>query len=84
MSGQQSARFQATRQATIAGVERVVREARQYGAVKCTSSDASIAEVIFYVFAADVRRWLGQEDGSVASGLAHLRALLLVVLTGLE
>ncbi len=83
-SGQESARFQATRQATIRGIERVVSEARRRGTIRCESSDAAIAQVIFYVFAADVRRWLGQKNRSVASGLAHLRSLVTVVLTGLE
>jgi len=83
-SGQESARFQATRQATIRGIERVVSEARRRGSIRCESSDAAIAQVIFYVFAADVRRWLGQEKRSIASGLGHLRSLLTVVLTGLE
>jgi len=83
-SGQESARFQATRQATIRGIERVVTEARRRGSIRCESSDAAIAQVIFYVFAADVRRWLGQKNGSIASGLGHLRSLLTVVLTGLE
>jgi AcrR family transcriptional regulator len=81
-TGRHSERFLATRQATIGSIEQLVREARRRGTVKCTSSDARIAEVIFYVFAADVRRWLGQEDGTVASGIAHLRSLLEVVLSG--
>jgi AcrR family transcriptional regulator len=83
-AGHHSTRFQATRQATIAAVGQVVSEARRRGAVKCESTNATIAEVIFYVFAADVRRWLGQETGSIASGVSHLRTLLSVILTGLE
>lgn len=83
-SGQQSERFQATRRATIACVEKMVSQARKRNAIRCASSDADIAEVIFYVFAADVRRWLGQEKTSIAAGLQHLRTLLAVVLTGLE
>jgi AcrR family transcriptional regulator len=83
-SGQQSARFQATRQATIGSIERVVSEARLRGTIRCESSDAAIAQVIFYVFAADVRRWLGQDNSPIAAGLAHLKKLLTVVLTGLQ
>jgi AcrR family transcriptional regulator len=82
-SGQHSARFQATRQTTIGCVERVVQEARKRGTVSTASSDSVIAEVIFYIFAADVRRWLGQEKASITSGLEHLRTLLKVVLGGL-
>jgi AcrR family transcriptional regulator len=82
-SGEQSARFQATRQFTISSVERVVQEARRRGSIHSTSPDSAIAEVIFYVFAADVRRWLGQEQASIVSGLEHLRTLLTVVLSGL-
>jgi AcrR family transcriptional regulator len=83
-SGQQSERFQATRRATIAGVAKMVSQARKQNAVRCASSDADIAEVIFYVFAADVRRWLGQEKTSIAVGLQHLRTLLTIVMAGLD
>lgn len=83
MAGRQSTRFQATRRTTILCVEKVIREARRRGVVRCASNDASIAEVIFYVFAADVRRWLGQDNSPIAKGLDHLRDLLSVVLTGL-
>jgi AcrR family transcriptional regulator len=82
-SGQQSERFQATRQATIGCVEGIIREARRRGKVRCASSDVAIADVIFYIFAADVRRWLGREKASIHSGLEHLRTLLTVVLGGL-
>lgn len=78
-SGQQSARFQAARRATVACVMNVVSEARRRGMVRSASSDSAIAEVIFSIFAADVRRWLGEDDASIASGLAHLRTLLTVV-----
>ena len=81
-SGEQSARFQATRQRTIVGIENLVREARQRGTIQSSSEDSIIAEVIFYVFAADVRRWLGQSKASIATGLKHLRKLLTVVLEG--
>ena len=58
--------------------------ARRRGKIRCAAYDAAIAEVIFYVFAADVRRWLGKDNSSTASGLAHLKGLFAVVVTGLE
>jgi AcrR family transcriptional regulator len=82
-SGRQSARFQATRQATIFSIERVIAEVRERGGMSSASSDECIAEAIFYLFAADVRRWLGQERSSIADGLHHLGALFSVLLTGL-
>jgi AcrR family transcriptional regulator len=82
-SGRQSARFQATRQATISAIEQVVVDARKRGVISSVSSNARIAEAIFYIFAADVRRWLGEERGSIASGLDHLGDLLTVILVGL-
>src|SRR5271170_3895791 len=82
-SGRQSARFQATRRATISAIEKVISEARTRGVISSASSDACIAEVIFYLFAADVRRWLGQERSSISDGLDHLGGLFTVVLVGL-
>jgi AcrR family transcriptional regulator len=82
-SGRQSARFQATRRATILAIEKVISEVRKRGVISSASSDACIAEAIFYLFAADVRRWLGQEPSSIADGLEHLGRLFTVVLVGL-
>jgi hypothetical protein len=64
-------------------IEKVIGEARKRGFIKSASSDACIAEVIFYLFAADVRRWLGQERSPIADGLDHLGGLFTVVLAGL-
>ncbi len=83
-SGRQSTRFQATRRVTIANVARVVAQARSRGMVKCSYSDENIAEALFYIFAADVRRWLGQEKATITSGLDHLQTLLSIVLCGLQ
>jgi len=83
-SGHQSIRFQVTRRATIASVARLVAQARSSGRVNCIFSDEDVAEAIFYIFAADVRRWLGQEKSTITSGLNHLKTLLSVVLCGLQ
>ena len=83
-SGRQSARFQATRQATIDAVARLVGDARGRGQFASPARDDEIAQVIFYVFAAEVRRWLARDDVSADGGLAHFRRLLGVVVTGLR
>jgi AcrR family transcriptional regulator len=83
-SGHQSVRFQATRKATVGSVTRVVAQARSRGRVNCSFSDENIAEAIFYIFAAGVRRWLGQEKSTIASGMDHLKTLLSIVLRGLR
>jgi AcrR family transcriptional regulator len=83
-SGHQSIRFQSTRRVTIASVARVVAQARTRGRVNCIFSDEDIAEAIFYIFAADVRRWLGQEKSTIRSGMDHLKTLLSIVLCGLQ
>jgi AcrR family transcriptional regulator len=82
-SGRQSARFQETRRETISEIEKVINEVRIRRVISSGSSDACIAEAVFYLFAADVRRWLGEERSSIADGLGHLSGLLTVLLVGL-
>ena len=83
-TGRQSARFLVTRRSTINCIEHVLRRARERGAIKKEANDSHIAEVVFYVFAADVRRWLGQDESSTTAGVEHLRTLLEIILVGNE
>jgi AcrR family transcriptional regulator len=83
-SGQHSARFQATRQMTIAAVETLIVGARERGMLRSAATDAEIARVIFYVFAAEVRHWLAQDDQTPQDGVERFGRLLDVIIAGLE
>jgi AcrR family transcriptional regulator len=82
-AGKQSERFQSTRAATVGHIRHVISDARQRGAVTSAVDDAVIAQAIFYLFAAEVRRWLGSKETSVDHGLAQLRTLFLLLIDGI-
>lgn len=82
--GQQSVRFQAIRAATVDEIERLIRHARNKGEIKSPADDAVAAQIIFYVFAAEVRRWLSEEGASAEAGAEGLKRLLNVVVDGLR
>ncbi|NPD66556.1 TetR/AcrR family transcriptional regulator [Lichenicola cladoniae] len=82
--GQQSVRFQAIRAATVGEIERLIRQARKRGEINSVAGDAMAAQIIFYIFAAEVRRWLGEEEVSAEAGAEGLERLLKVVIDGLR
>lgn len=82
-SGQQSEHFQRTRATTIARIAALVDGAKARGIVDSSQATEAIAEVLFFVFAAQVRRWLGGERITPEAGVQRLRALLNVVDQGL-
>jgi AcrR family transcriptional regulator len=83
-SGQQSERFHEIRSATIGHIEHLILEARKKGGIRQSASDATIAEAVFYLFAAKVRHWLAGKETSVERGLAQLRTLLVLLIEGLS
>ena len=83
-TGMQSEKFQANRQRTIERIEQLVRFGRERGEVESASLDADIARLLFYVFAAEVRRWLGSANMSEDEGLHDLMRLIRIVFAGLE
>ncbi|HKP77544.1 MAG TPA: hypothetical protein VJU34_00290 [Phenylobacterium sp.] len=48
------------------------------------STDADVARLLFYVFAAEVRRWLGSDSTSEDEGLHDLMGLVRIAFAGLK
>jgi AcrR family transcriptional regulator len=83
-SGQHSTRFQSIRGRTVHRIGQLIDRARRAGAITTGERSEVIAEVVFFVFAAQVRKWLSGSSPRPEAGLARLRDLLTVVLNGLE
>jgi AcrR family transcriptional regulator len=81
--GRQSERFQTGREAIISGLEGLVREARKRRALRSSAKDRAIAQLMFGVYQAEIRRWLTGARPKPAAGLARLRAMLRIVIEGL-
>ena len=82
-TGQHSRRFQSIRGRTVRRIGQLIDRARRAGEITTTERSDVIAEVVFFVFAAQVRKWLGGASPKPEAGLARLRDLLTVVLNGL-
>jgi AcrR family transcriptional regulator len=83
-SGRQSERFQTGREAIISGLEGLVREARKRRALRSNAKDRAIAQLMFGVYQAEIRRWLTGAHPKPSSGLARLRAMLRIIIEGLK
>jgi AcrR family transcriptional regulator len=82
-SGQHSGRFQSIRARTIHRISQLIDRAKRAGAIGTTPPTDVVAEVVFFVFAAQVRKWLGGSSQTPQAGLSRLRNLLAVVIGGL-
>jgi AcrR family transcriptional regulator len=83
-SGRQSERFQTGREAIIGGLEGLVREARKRRALRSSAKDRAIAQLMFGVYQAEIRRWLTGAHPKPSAGLARLRAMLRIMIEGLK
>lgn len=83
-TGRQAARFQAGREAIITGIEGLVRNARKNRQLRASAKDRAIAQLIFGVYQAEIRRWLTGKHPKPAAGLMRLRAMLRIVVEGLK
>jgi AcrR family transcriptional regulator len=82
--GRQSARFQAGREQIITGLEAFVRDAREKRQLRPTAKDHVVAQLIFGVYQAEIRRWLSEQHPNPTAGLSRLRAMLRIVIEGLR
>jgi AcrR family transcriptional regulator len=81
-SGQHSGRFQSIRARTIHRISQLIDRAKRTGTIRTTAPTDVVAEVVFFVFAAQVRKWLGGSSHTPEAGLSRLRDLLGVVIGG--
>jgi AcrR family transcriptional regulator len=82
--GRQAERFQSGREAIISGLEVLVRNAKKRRALRSTTKDRAIAQLMFGVYQAEIRRWLSGTNPKPTAGLARLRAMLRIVVEGLK
>jgi AcrR family transcriptional regulator len=83
-TGRQAERFQTGREAIITGIEELVRAAKKKRQLRSTEKDRAIAQLIFGVYQAEIRRWLTGKSPKPSTGLARLRAMLRIVIEGLK
>ena len=83
-TGRQAARFQAGREAIITEIEGLVHAARKKRQLRASAKDRVIAQLIFGVYQAEIRRWLTGKHPKPSTGLTRLRMMLRIVIEGLN
>jgi len=83
-TGAEAARFQEGRRGIVDRVERATMEAQDQGAIGSKETSRTIARLIFAIYQAEVRRWLLEPDPAPEAGLAQLRHVLGLVVSGLD
>jgi AcrR family transcriptional regulator len=83
-SGIHSVRALANRARTLKSIEALVVNARERGEIRLPEPPDFIAWLLFSVFQAENRRWLGLERRDLEEGLSHLWSSVAVVLNGLS
>lgn len=81
--GIQAPRFQEGRLSIVHRVRELVEDAVADGRLTTADPPQSIAEMIFGLYQADLRRWLGEPNPEAADGLARLRGTLEILVRGL-
>ena len=83
-TGMHSARFLEHRVQSIERFKGMVDDAKEAGEVSTRHDSATVAQCIFYLQAAEVRRWLGGDAPSLENGIRKFKELLNVLMTGLS
>lgn len=82
--GMHGDRFQAIRGSNIARLAGLVDRAKEAGFIDPAQPSALVGEVIFSVFASEIRKWLAHDTASPEEGVRRLTQLLTVVVEGLR
>lgn len=83
-TGINSERFHKIRQKNIDRIRQIISDAKHSGLINTASADSTIAQMIFYLFAAELRRWLSIEKATPETGVLALRSMLNTLITGLN
>ncbi len=83
-SGTQAERLLQDREVLIKGVATLVREARRRGTIRSRETDTTVAQFLFGVFQAEIRRWLSGKNPKPAIGLRGLERMMRIAADGLE
>jgi AcrR family transcriptional regulator len=81
--GEQARKIYQGRDAMMARLTALVTAARERGEIRTTTADARIARAIFAIYSSEVRRWIGDDNRDMASGMVELRQLLRLLITGI-
>lgn len=82
-SGKQAEAFLQTRRRLIDGIEALVRSAQREGAIESAEDAQFIARHLFFVYSAAIRWWIAGPRPNANAGLADLRRLLELQVSGL-
>lgn len=81
--GVQAPRFQEGRLSIVARVRELVEDAVAGGSLATAEEPGLVAEMIFGLYQAELRRWLAGAAPAKAEGLARLRRVLALLIRGL-
>ena len=82
--GKQAATFHQIRERLISGIEKTIRTAQQEQRILSTEDAAFIARHIFFICSGAIRWWIARLNPSPRDGLAELRRLLELEVSGLR
>jgi AcrR family transcriptional regulator len=83
-TGINSERFHDIREKNIEQIRKILCAAKQSGLISTVFDESTTAKMIFYLFAAEVRRWLSVKDATPEAGVQDLRSMLDTLITGLN
>jgi AcrR family transcriptional regulator len=83
-TGINSVRFQEIRQENIDHIRQLITNAKQARLINSLSDEKIIGQMIFYLLAAELRRWLSVKDATPETGVQELRSMLNMLITGLK
>jgi AcrR family transcriptional regulator len=81
--GVHSADFLEIRRTFLLGVRRLIRQAQADGEIRTDRRAKTVAEMIFLLFAAQIRWWIASERPDATAGLNDLRRLLQLTVEGI-
>jgi AcrR family transcriptional regulator len=81
--GKQAAEFLRIRARLFSGIEKVIRDAQEDGQIRSNEDASIIARHVFLVFAGALRWWIATRNPNPAKGLADLRRLFELQISGL-
>ncbi len=81
--GVQAPRFQEGRLSIVARIRELVEDATADGRLSTPEDPRVIAEMIFGLYQAELRRWLGGDTAPKERGLSGLRRVLEILISGL-
>ncbi len=83
-TGTQARQFQEGRQALLGCLEQLATQAQSAGRIGSAEEPAIIARALFYTYAAELRRWIGEDRPDLEQGLERLERMLRLQLQGLQ